>query len=127
MAEKQEPTQAARTVRLPGFTADRTVGMGDLIKRATSIAGVKPCGPCERRAQRLNAWLGFTGKRALLEEQITSASERYQQAAPWLATNGLGQEGADSNAHARFRANTALGSGTERPAYRSSQHRSARM
>jgi hypothetical protein len=62
MVERQESERPTRTVRLPGFTADRTVGMGDLVKRATSVAGVKPCGTCERRAQRMNAWLAFTGK-----------------------------------------------------------------
>jgi hypothetical protein len=115
MAEKQEPTQAARTVRLPGFTADRTVGMGDLIKRAASITGVKPCGPCERRAQRLNAWLAFTGKRALLEEQITSGQKGTNKLRlGWLRMASARKEQTAMRTPG-FRANTALGSGTERP------------
>ena len=45
-------------VRLPGFITDKDVGLGDAIKRATSTAGVRPCGGCARRADALNRWLG---------------------------------------------------------------------
>lgn len=50
-------------VRLPGFIVEGEVGLGDIIKRATSHAGIKPCGGCSRRAARLNGWLTFTGRR----------------------------------------------------------------
>jgi len=50
-------------VRLPGFITDKEVGLGDVIKRATSIAGIPPCGDCARRASALNRWLVFTGRR----------------------------------------------------------------
>lgn len=50
-------------VRLPGFVADHEVGLGDVIKRATSAVGIQPCGGCEERARRLNQWLVFTPKR----------------------------------------------------------------
>ena len=56
---RQEPHQ----VRLPGFVGDEAVGLGDVIKRATSAAGVRPCGGCAQRARRLNNWLAFTGRR----------------------------------------------------------------
>lgn len=49
-------------VTLPGFIIDEPVGLGDLIKRATSSLGVKPCGGCEARASALNRWLVFSGK-----------------------------------------------------------------
>jgi hypothetical protein len=50
-------------VRLPGFITDEDIGLGDVIKRATSVVGIKPCGGCERRAAALNRWLGFSGRR----------------------------------------------------------------
>lgn len=50
-------------VRLPGFITEEEVGLGDVIKRATSSAGLKPCGGCERRAAALNRWLVFSGWR----------------------------------------------------------------
>jgi hypothetical protein len=47
-------------VRLPGFINDEEVGLGDVIKRATSYLGIKPCGGCEHRAAVLNRWMVFT-------------------------------------------------------------------
>ena len=51
-------------VHLPGFVADveEEVGLGDLIRRATSAFAVRPCGGCERRAAALNRWLVFTSQ-----------------------------------------------------------------
>ena len=54
----------ARRIRLPGFVSDKDVGLGDVVKRATSAVGVKPCGGCERRAIALNRWMAFTGWRS---------------------------------------------------------------
>jgi hypothetical protein len=53
----------AHRVRLPGFVAETEVGLGDVIKRTTSAAGIRPCGPCLRRAASLNRWLIFSGRR----------------------------------------------------------------
>jgi hypothetical protein len=50
-------------VRLPGFTGGEAVGLGDVIKRATSSAGISPCGGCRERARVLNSWVVFTGRR----------------------------------------------------------------
>lgn len=47
-------------VRLPGFITDEEFGLGDVIKRATSYIGIKPCGGCERRAAALNRRVVFT-------------------------------------------------------------------
>ena len=58
-AERSGP----RVVRLPGFTAGQAVGLGDAIKKATSLAGIRPCGACLERAARLNRWLVLSGKR----------------------------------------------------------------
>jgi hypothetical protein len=50
-------------VRLPRAIADNDIGLGDILKRATSGVGIKPCGGCERRAAALNRWLVFSGQR----------------------------------------------------------------
>jgi hypothetical protein len=50
-------------VRLPGFISDEDVGLGDVMKRATSAVGIRPCGGCARRAATLNRWLTFSGRR----------------------------------------------------------------
>jgi hypothetical protein len=49
-------------VRLPGFVSDEEIGLGDVIKRATSYIGIQPCGGCARRAAALNRWMVFTGR-----------------------------------------------------------------
>ena len=46
-------------VRLPGFISDEQVGLGDVVKRVTYAAGIKPCGGCGRRAAALNRWMVF--------------------------------------------------------------------
>lgn len=50
-------------VRLPGFVADEPLGLGEVMKRATSVAGIRPCGGCAQRAARLNSWVAFTGRK----------------------------------------------------------------
>jgi hypothetical protein len=61
---KPDAPAGAHRIRLPGFVADHDVGLGDVIKRATSAIGLKPCSGCARRAATLNRWLVFTGRRA---------------------------------------------------------------
>jgi len=51
-------------VRLPGFVTTEPLGLGDVLKGATSILGIRPCGGCERRAQALNRKMIFTGRRS---------------------------------------------------------------
>jgi hypothetical protein len=53
--------QLPYTIRLPGFIGDEEVGLGDVVKRATSSFGIRSCGSCEQRAAALNRWLVFTG------------------------------------------------------------------
>jgi len=60
-SDQVEP--APHRVRLPGFIAETEVGLGDMIKRATSLAGIRPCGPCLERAASLNRWMVFSGRR----------------------------------------------------------------
>src|ERR1044072_6344601 len=49
-----QPARTPREVRLPGFLVEEEVGMGDAIKKATSWAGLKPCGGCAQRAAALD-------------------------------------------------------------------------
>lgn len=57
-ASEQQPHR----VRLPGFISDEEIGLGDVIKRATSAVGISPCGGCQQRAVALNRWMVFTGR-----------------------------------------------------------------
>lgn len=57
-----ETRRPARRIHLPGFVTDEAIGLGDVIKRATSYVGIKPCGGCHRRAGALNRWVAFTGR-----------------------------------------------------------------
>jgi hypothetical protein len=50
-------------VRLPGFVSDEEIGLGDVMKRATSYFGIQACGGCAQRAAMLNRWLVFSGRR----------------------------------------------------------------
>jgi hypothetical protein len=64
---KDSPQRSERPrhqVRLPRFVTDEQIGLGDVIKRATSYVGIKPCGGCEGRAAALNRWMAFGPRRA---------------------------------------------------------------
>jgi hypothetical protein len=50
-------------VRLPGFIRDEDIGLGDVIKHATSAIGISPCDDCAKRAAMLNHWMVFSGRR----------------------------------------------------------------
>jgi len=51
-------------VRLPGFIGDEEIGLGDVIKHATSTVGIRSCDDCAKRAAMLNRWLVFSGRRS---------------------------------------------------------------
>ncbi len=59
VSKKRQPYH----MRLPGFITDEEVGLGDVIKRATSAVGIKPCDGCARRAATLNRWIAFSRRR----------------------------------------------------------------
>jgi hypothetical protein len=59
----QDRPAAPHRVRLPGFTAEAEVGFGEVIKRATSLVGIRPCGSCRERAASLDRWMVFSGRR----------------------------------------------------------------
>lgn len=46
-----------RRVSLPAFLIPEPSGLGDVLKRITIRAGVRPCGGCERRARALDQWI----------------------------------------------------------------------
>jgi hypothetical protein len=62
-ARARRGKEAPHRVRLPGFTAGTEIGVGDAIKRATSLAGIRPCTSCRERAARLNGWMVLSGRR----------------------------------------------------------------
>ena len=53
------PDRAPVRVRIPGFVNDEEIGLGDVIKHATSALGIRPCGGCLQRAQALNSRFVF--------------------------------------------------------------------
>ena len=61
-SEGMQQHPARIRARLPGFVTHEEIGLGDVIKRASSAIGVKPCGGCDRRAAALNRWLTFSGR-----------------------------------------------------------------
>ena len=60
--QTDEEARQPYRVRLPGFITDEEVGLGEVIKRATASAGIRPCGGCDRRAAALNRWFVFSGR-----------------------------------------------------------------
>ncbi len=63
-ATKETGERRPYRIRLPGFVTEKEVGLGDVIKGATSWAGIRPCAGCEGRATALNRRFVFTGWRA---------------------------------------------------------------
>jgi hypothetical protein len=55
------PDPRPHRIRLPGFVVGEPIGLGDVIKTASSYIGLRPCGGCENRAAALNRWLTFSG------------------------------------------------------------------
>ncbi len=45
------------------FELKEDIGVGDVIKRATSALGVKPCSGCEKRAEALNSRFVVSGRK----------------------------------------------------------------
>jgi hypothetical protein len=59
LTEEDSPREPHR-VRLPGFLIEEEIGLGDVIRKVTHIAGAAPCSGCERRATALNRWVRFS-------------------------------------------------------------------
>ncbi|MEU5578953.1 hypothetical protein ABZ791_00665 [Streptomyces huasconensis] len=60
---RKAEARARHDIRLPGFVREDEIGLGDLVGRATSAVGVRPCGGCARRARRMNEWVTFSKRR----------------------------------------------------------------
>jgi len=56
----ESPERSPHRLRLPGFLIEQEVGLGDVIKRATSAIGIRPCEGCQKRAAALNRWMTFS-------------------------------------------------------------------
>jgi hypothetical protein len=59
-SSQEQPQERPYRVRLPGFVTGDEVGLGDVVKRATSSAGIRTCGGCLKWAAALNRWVVFT-------------------------------------------------------------------
>ena len=62
--DSADPSDPPHRARLPGFIVDEEIGLGDVIKRATSYFGLQPCGGCEGRTAALNRWMVFTNRQS---------------------------------------------------------------
>jgi hypothetical protein len=51
---------SSHRIRIPGFITEEEIGLGDVIKRATTYLGITPCMSCDRRSTALNRWMIFT-------------------------------------------------------------------
>ena len=40
------------------------VGLGDAVKRLTSSVGIQPCAPCQQRAEAMNRYVAFAGRKS---------------------------------------------------------------
>lgn len=60
--ESEGAKRVRHRISVPGLISDE-VGLGDVIARIASAAGIPSCGSCRRRAQALNAWLSFVPRR----------------------------------------------------------------
>ncbi len=52
--------KAPYRVRLPAFIVNEEIGLGDVVSRAASYVGIKPCGGCRGRSETLNSRLAFS-------------------------------------------------------------------
>jgi hypothetical protein len=60
---QEQPRQEPRRVRLPGFLIEEEIGLGQVIKRATTAVGIRPCAGCAQRAKAIDRRITFTGRR----------------------------------------------------------------
>ncbi len=61
-ADSKDHTYAKHRISVPGLIPQE-VGLGDVIARIASAAGISPCGGCRRRAHALNSWISFVPRR----------------------------------------------------------------
>ena len=59
-----EAVKARLRLRVPGLK--KSIGAGDVVRKATEALGIEHCSDCDRRKDRMNRWLQFD---AYLEER----------------------------------------------------------
>lgn len=67
MSEREEHLEAVKArlrLRVPGLK--KSIGAGDVVRKATEALGIEHCSDCDKRKDRMNRWLRFE---AALEEQ----------------------------------------------------------
>ena len=62
--ERMEAVKARLRLKVPGLK--KSIGAGDVVRKATEALGIEHCSDCDRRKERMNRWLRFD---AYLEEQ----------------------------------------------------------
>jgi hypothetical protein len=60
MKKTQEETQQTRRFAFGCQASFEEIGLGDVVKRMTYAAGIRPCGGCQKRAAALNRRVIFT-------------------------------------------------------------------
>lgn len=63
MADREE-MKARLRLRVPGLK--KSIGAGDVVRKATEALGIEHCSDCDRRKERMNRWLRFD---AYMEER----------------------------------------------------------
>ena len=64
MDERREEMKARLRLRVPGLK--KSIGAGDVVRKATEALGIEHCSDCDKRKERMNRWLRFD---AYLEER----------------------------------------------------------
>ena len=59
-----DEVKARLRLRVPGLK--KSIGAGDVVRKATEALGIEHCSDCDTRKDRMNRWLRFD---AYLEEQ----------------------------------------------------------
>lgn len=59
-----DEVKARLRLRVPGLK--KSIGAGDVVRKATEAMGIEHCSDCAKRQARMNRWLRFE---AALEEQ----------------------------------------------------------
>jgi len=68
--EQLEEVKARLRLRIPGLK--KSIGAGDVVRKATEALGIEHCSECDQRRERLNRFLEFE---AYLEEEETQEEE----------------------------------------------------
>ena len=69
----------ARRLRIPApFIRESEVGLGQLVKRITSVFRIEPCEACLRRARALDGVVVFTPPRRARQVVFSSPCTRYK-------------------------------------------------